>query len=316
MWSGRRRIRTPLFPQFEASECGAASLGVVLAHFGRWEPMEELRKACGVGRDGSSAADIANAARRYGLRVTGWRKSVSELREMALPVILFWEFNHFVVLEGYGRGRYYLNDPANGRRVVGEETFDQAFTGVVLEVEPGPDFQKGGAAPGVIRELWPWLRDVKGPLAFIAAYGLLLAIPGLALPVILSMFVDNVLVGPDTSLGASLVAASVLAGVSLYLLTWLQQHSLRRLSIRLSLVHAERLISRLFQLPTQFFAHRFAGDLTSRVQLIDEVARGSSSQFVGIMVELVMSILFLGLMIYYDPLLAAIVAALGVANVV
>ena len=310
-----RRVRTPLFPQFEASECGAACLGAVLAYFGRWEPIEALREASGVGRDGSSAADLVNAGARYGLQITGWRKGIGDLREMVLPVILFWEFNHFVVLEGFGRDRYYLNDPANGRRVVGEETFDHGFTGVVLEVAPGPDFQKGGTAPGVVRELWPWLRDVKGPLAFLAACGLLLALPGLAMPLILSAFVDRVLAGANSSWGTSLVAALVLAGVLLYLLTWLQQHTLRRISIRLSVVRAELLLTRLFQLPTPFFAHRFAGDLTSRVQLIDEVARGSSSQFVGIMVELVMSGLFLGLMLYYDPLLAALVVALGVGNV-
>ena len=123
--SGRfpgKRVRTPLFPQFEASECGAACLGVILAHYGRWEPIEELREACGVSRDGASAADIVTAGERYGLKITGWRKEIGDLRSMELPVILFWEFNHFVVLEGIANGRYYLNDPANGRRTVGEET--------------------------------------------------------------------------------------------------------------------------------------------------------------------------------------------------
>ena len=311
----KKRIRTPLFPQFEASECGAACLGAVLAHFGRWVPIEELREACGVSRDGTNAADIVNAGERYGLKITGWRKQVDELSDLELPVILFWEFNHFVVLEGFGQGRYYLNDPANGRRTVGEETFDQAFTGVVLLVEQTPEFSTGGASPGVMRKLWPWLRDVKAPLAFVAACGLLLALPGLAVPIILSLFVDHVLGGSDRSWGVPLVAAAGAAGLLVYLLTWLQQHNLRKLAIRLSVVHAERFLSLLFKLPVQFFAHRFAGDLTSRVQLNDEVARGSSRQFVGIMIELVMSVLFLALMIFFDPLLAALVASLGVANV-
>ncbi|MCY4432256.1 MAG: cysteine peptidase family C39 domain-containing protein [bacterium] len=99
----RRRIRTPLFPQMEAAECGAASLGVVLAHLGRWVPIEELRTACCVGRDGSSAGDIVAAGQQYGLAITGWRKEVADLRNEALPAILFWEFNHFLVLEGFGR---------------------------------------------------------------------------------------------------------------------------------------------------------------------------------------------------------------------
>ena len=315
---GRRvgkRARTPLFPQFEASECGAACLGIILAHHGRWEPIEELRQACSVSRDGASAADIVAAGARYGLKISGWRKRIGELRNMELPVILFWEFNHFVVLEGVGNGRYYLNDPANGRRTVGEETFDQAYTGIVLTAERTPEFTTGGPSPSVTRRLGPWLRDVKGPLAFVAACGLLLALPGLALPILLSVFVDHVLAGPETYWGVPLVIVAFLAGLLVYLLTWLQQHSLRKLAIRLSVVHAERFLSRLFRLPVPYFAHRFAGDLTSRVQLNDLVAWGSSRQFVGIMIELVMSLLFLALMLVLDPLLAALVAALGAANV-
>ena len=308
-------LRTPLFPQLETSECGAACLGIVLAHFGRWEPIEALRDACGVGRDGSSAADIVNAGKRYDLKISGWRKQVGELHDVRLPAILFWEFNHFLVLEGLARDRYYLNDPANGRRTVNEETFDQAFTGIVLTAEPGPGFRAGGSPPSVIRRLWRWLREVKSPLAFVAACGLLLALPGLSLPVLLSMFVDYVMSGVEGSWGAFLVAAAAVTGGLVYLLTWLQQHALRRLAIRLSVVHAERILSHLFRLPVEFFAHRFAGDLTSRVQLINEVASGSSRQLLGIMIELVMSGLFLVLMFLYSPLLAALVAALSLASI-
>ena len=310
-----KRKRTPLFPQLETSECGAACLGIVLAHFGRWEPIEALRNACGVSRDGSSAADIVNAGKRYDLKISGWRKQVGELHDVRLPAILFWEFNHFLVLEGVRRGRYYLNDPANGRRTVDEETFDQAFTGIVLTAEPGPGFRTGGSPPSVIRKLWRWLREVKSPLAFVAACGLLLALPGLSLPVLLSMFVDYVMSGEEGSWGVFFVAAAAVTGGLVYLLTWLQQHALRRLAIRLSVVHAERMLSRLFRLPVEFFAHRFAGDLTSRVQLVNEVAGGSSRQLLGIMIELVMSGLFLVLMVLYSPLLAALVAVLGLASI-
>ena len=310
-----KRLRTPLFPQLETSECGAACLGIVLAHFGRWEPIEALRDACGVGRDGSSAADIVNAGKRYDLKISGWRKQVGELHDVRLPAILFWEFNHFLVLEGLARDRYYLNDPANGRRTVDAETFDQAFTGIVLTAEPGPGFRTGGSPPSVIRKLWRWLREVKSPLAFVAACGLLLALPGLSLPVLLSMFVDYVMSGAEGSWGVFLVAAAAVTGGLVYLLTWLQQHALRRLAIRLSVVHTERMLSRLFRLPVEFFAHRFAGDLTSRVQLVNEVAGGSSRQLLGIMIELVMSGLFLVLMVLYNPFLAALVAALGLASI-
>ena len=313
--SRTRRVRTPLFPQFEAAECGAACLGIMLAHFGRWESIESLRVACSVGRDGSSAADIVNAGKKYGLAITGWRKELHEIGDLELPAILFWEFNHFVVLEGVGPGRFHLNDPANGRRTVGEEGFDRAFTGVVLQAEPTPDFATGGVAPGVARSLGRWLREVRLSLGFVAACGILLTLPALALSVLLSVFVDQVLGGAGQSRGAALAAAAALAGVVVFVLTWLQQATLRRLFIRLSVVHAERLMSRLFRLPTEYFAHRFAGDLTSRVQLIDRVASGSARQYVGIIIEFVMSLLFVALMIVYDPLMAAVVVVLGLAGV-
>ena len=307
-------MRTPIFPQHELTECGAACLGTVLAHFGCWVSIEELREMCGVSRDGSTAADLSTAASKYGLEVSAWSKEPDELRELGLPAILFWEFNHFVVLEGFDRGVYYLNDPANGRRSVSEETFDQAFTGVVMVMQPGPEFRRGGSRPGIVRQLWPWLRDVKGPLAFASLCGLLLALPGLILPVLLSIFVDHVLERQAGVLGAYVAAMAAVAAAFTYVLTWLQQQSLQKLAIRLSVVHAERLLSRLFRLPSQYFAHRFAGDLTLRVQLVDEVAASASKQFTGVMIELVMSGLFLALMLILDPLLAAVVAALGFIN--
>ena len=313
-----RRVRTPLYLQFEAAECGAACLGVVLAYFGRRVPLEELRDACGVSRDACSAADLVDAARDYGLELTGWRKEPHQLRlpGMSLPAILFWELSHFVVLEGFGRGRYYLNDPANGRRSVSEEEFGRSFTGIVLTAERGPAFEPGGARPGVVRLVWRWLRPVKSSLLFAAACGLLLALPGLALPVLLGVLVDHVLQGEQAAWGAVLVAAAFAAAVSTYLLSYLQQRCLRFLSIRLSIVHADRFLRHLLRLPAQYFTRRFAGDLSERVQLVDKVATTASTHVTGVIIELVMSALFLILMLAYDPWLTALVVALAIVNVI
>ena len=314
---GGRRVRTPVFLQFETAECGAASLGIILAYFRRWVSLEELRVACGVSRDACSAADIVRAAEGYGLSVTGWRKEPHELQDISLPAILFWEFNHFVVLEGFSRGRYYINDPANGHRTVGEEEFDQSFTGVVLLLERSPTFQPSGRRAGVVRPLWQWLRTVKVQLLFAAFCGLLLAVPGLALPVLLSVFVDHVLgQSQAASWGPALVGAAIGAAGATYVLTYLQQRCLRKINIRLAVVHADRFLRHLLRLPVQYFAHRFTGDLTSRVQVIDKVAGVGSMQFTGVVIELVMSVLFLALMLAYDLQLAAIVVALAVANAV
>ena len=312
----RRWVRTSVLLQLTETECGAACLGIVLSHFGRWVSIEELRDACSVGRDGCSAADIFRAARRYGLETKGWRRQPHQLLEMPLPMILFWEFHHFVVLEGFRGGRFLINDPANGHRTVSEEEFDQAFTGVTLTFTPRPEFQPGGVRPGLLYRIMPWLRDVKKPLAFAACCGLLLAVPALAMPILVNLFVDFVLSGREPSLGGVLVGVLLAAAGLLALLTWLRERCLRLLSVRLSVDHASRFMTRLFRLPMRFFAQRFAGDLTSRIQLLDSVSNVASRHLVGIGIEIVTSLAFLGLMLAYDPMLAAIVVALSVISAI
>ena len=312
----RRRVRTPVLLQLAQAECGAASLGIVLAHFGRWVSIEELREACSVGRDGCRAIDVTRAAQRYGLETQGWRRDPRHLRTMPLPMMLFWEFNHFVVLEGFAKGRFFINDPANGHRSVSEEEFDRAFTGVAITFQPGPDFRRGGVRPGIARRIAPWLRDVKKPIAFAVGCGLLLAVPSIALPLLLGLFVDFLLAGREPSWLPVFVGALVAAAGMIYLLTWLRERCLRRLAVRLSIEQGERFMTRLLSLPMRFFAQRLAGDLTSRVNLLDSVANVAVQNLVGIFVELVTGVAFLLLMFAYDPLLAVVVAGIGASSAV
>ncbi|MCY4037456.1 MAG: cysteine peptidase family C39 domain-containing protein [bacterium] len=312
---GLRRRRTPVIPQMHATECGAACLGILLAHHGRHVSTEELRVACRVTRDGASASDIVAAGRAYGLTLTGWRMEADALSDLEGPAILFWEFNHFVVLEGIRGGRYYLNDPANGRRSVSAQTIDRAFTGVVLRAERSDSFVSTGRPPGIFRKLWPWLAPAKSALEFSVVAGLLAAVPVAALPVLLGLFVDRVLGGSEPGWGAPLAWALAISGAVMYLLVWLQQYMFRKMAVRLAVSGAQGFLGRMFRLPPQFFEHRFAGDLTSRVHLVDAVAVGASTGAAWLVIELFASLVLLGVMFAFDPLLAALIGAAAAANI-
>ena len=314
--TGMRRVRTPLVMQLEAADCGAACLGSVLAHFGRWVTLEELRDACAVGRDGSTLEDIALAARKYGLNAVGRSVRIEKLAGLPMPMILYWGFNHFLVLEGIGNGRFYLNDPAEGHRAVDRHIFNRDYTGVVLELSPGPEFQPSGTRPSVLRRLWPLLRDYGSILVRTAIYGLLLALVSLALPVLLATFVDRVLESRQTDLSGALVAAMLAVSVLTCLLTWLQMRTIRELVVRLSVEQSDRYLDSLLRLPMKFFAHRLVGDLTFRMRLIDWIAEIGAGQLVRLAVELVMSVTFLAAMLIYDFRLSLAVLGLGVACIV
>ena len=309
----KRRMRTPLVLQSDATECGAACLASVLRHHGNWVTLEEMREVCGAGRDGCSAADISRAARQYHLEATGWRQEPEDLPKLPLPAILHWEFRHFVVLEGVGDGQYFLNDPARGRRVVDEKAFDQSFTGVALEFHPTASFRRSQPPPGVLRQLWPWMSGFRTSLLYAVFAGLLLAVPGVAAPVLLALFVEDVLVGGQKNWGAVLVGAMAAAGVAVYVLTWLRQRSLRRLAIAVAIRQSDRFIGRLLHRSAQFFTRRLIGDLLSRVQSIEQVVAVGVHRLVSLTVDLVMGLAFLSLMIVYDAALAAIVFIIAVA---
>ena len=308
----KKKVNTPVLLQMHASECGAACLGIVLAFFGRWAPLTELREKCEVSRDGSSAASILRASRHYGLECNGLSLRAEQLKQVELPLILFWQFSHFVVLEGFDERGFYLNDPATGKRRVTEEEFIKGYSGVALRFKRGPDFMPGGDRPSLFRQLGALLAGSWRELAGVAACALMLTLLALVVPASLGVFVDDVL--EDHGPWGGLVAALIGGGILVYVLTLLKHRFLSRLAIRVSVIGYNRGLSRLLRLPVEFFEHRLVGDLTDRVSSIDRIAKNLTQQFLVLIVDMAMSAVLLIAMLAYDVLLTLIVLLLALLH--
>jgi NHLM bacteriocin system ABC transporter peptidase/ATP-binding protein len=302
----QKRARTPTVLQMEAVECGAASLAMVLGYHGRIVPLEELRLACGVSRDGTKASNMIKAARRYGLQAKGFSLEPEQLRDLPLPMIVFWNFNHFVVVEGFVRDRVYLNDPAAGPRFVSQEEFDQSFTGVALAFEPGPDFTKGGQRRSLIDSLRRRLVGAEAGLAFVILASLALVLPGLVVPTIIRSFIDSYLVKGMTSWVTPLLIGLAAATAVTAALTWLQQVYLLRLETRLALGTSSRFFWHVLRLPMEFFTQRYGGEIGSRVAINDSVADLLSGRLATTALSVVMIVFYAALMFRYDVLLTLI----------
>lgn len=310
-----RLRRSPTVLQMESVECGAAALAIVLAYHGRWVPLEELRIACGVSRDGSKASNMVKAARGYGLTAKGFKKEPQALRSVRLPAILHWNFNHFVVLDGFREGRVFLNDPAAGPREVSEEELDQAFTGVVITFEPGPEFQRLGDPPRLIPALRRRLAGSRAALAFVLLAGLALAVPGLVVPVFSKIFVDSVLLENRREWLPPLLFAMGAAALLTGALTWIQQVYLLRLETRMAVGSSSRFLWHVLRLPSEFFSQRFAGDISSRVAINDRVAQLLSRDLATNALGVLMVVFFAAVLFQYDAVLTLVGIAVVSLNV-
>jgi NHLM bacteriocin system ABC transporter peptidase/ATP-binding protein len=307
-----RREHTPTVIQMEAADCGAASLRMVLAHYGRWVPLDELRMASGVSRDGVKASSILKTARAYGMTAKGLRQDPDGVRAGLLPAIVFWNFNHFVVVEGYAPGRWFLKDPGVGARTVSDEEFDRSFTGVVLHLERGPKFEPGGTPPQVLAGLAQRLRHSIDGLLYVVLAGLALVVPGLAAAVLTKAFIDQVLVASQPGAIGPILGLLFGAVLAIGVLTALRQRYLMALETKLSLHSSGVFLWHVLRLPIAFYAGRSAGEISGRVPRNDRVAVLLSSEVAAALIDSVVVIFYFVVMFGYTAALALV----GVAGVV
>ncbi len=307
------RRKTPTVLQMEAVECGAAALAMVMGYHKKIVPLEELRIACGVSRDGSKASNIIRAARNYGFIAKGYRSEPGKLRDYPFPMIVHWNFNHFVVLEGFHKGFAYLNDPGSGPKKVSLEEFDQSFTGIALVFEKGDDFKPSGQEKSMANALRSRLSSYKAAFIFVVLAGLTLVLPGLVIPVFAKIFVDDILVRNMQSWIMPLMIGMLLTLLMRGGLTWLLQRFLLRFETKLALTMSGRFFWHLLHLPMEFFAQRGV-EIGDRVSLNDSVAQLISRDLATTVVNCFMIVFYLAVMFLYDTVLSLVAVGIVLLN--
>ena len=307
--------KVPQVMQMEALECGAACLTMILAHYGRWVPLEQVRADCGVSRDGSKASNVLKAARSYGLAAKGMTFSSEALRKKAtFPCIVFWNFNHFVVVRGF-KGKYaYLNDPARGQVRIPLDEFDQSFTGIALLFEPTDAFEKGGSKPDTLRFVAKRLEGLGGPIAFVMLASAITSVVAILNTSLGRVFLDHILGGGNKGWLAPLMVLMLVLALVTGVVSVLSAVYLARIQGKIAVVSSSRFMRHLLHLPVGFYAQRMVGDLQQRQSTNETIAFALVGQLAPVLVNMVMLVLYLAIMLRYSVLLTVVGVVTACAN--
>ena len=299
--------KVPVVMQMEALECGAASLTMILAYYNKWIPLEQVREDCGVSRDGSNARNILRAARSYGLTAKGYRYEPESLRDNGkFPCIVHWEFNHFIVLNGFKGDKVYVNDPARGDYRMTMEEFDKGFTGICLIFEPGEDFQPGGKPKSVMAFAKKRLNGAKEAVAFVALTTLVTAVIDIISGGFSRVFLDQLLTGLSPQwLIPFLVGLSVLFMIKI-IAAWIQAIYSLRINGKLAAVGNTSYMWKVLRLPIPFFSQRMAGDIQQRQQDNESIASDMVDTLAPLVLNAVMMFLYLVIMMRYSVRLTVV----------
>ncbi len=302
MKTKKKRIKTPVLLQMEAAECGAASLGIVLAYYGKYLPLERLRQLCNVNRNGSNAQSILLAGETAGMSGSGYAYAPEELLGVTAPVILHWGFNHFVVYEGYHpkTKEVYLNDPAVGHRTVSWEEFEQTYTGITLLLRPTERFSPGGKRVGVWKSLLSDLFATKRALAFILSVGFCLTIVNLFVPVLSQVFFDEVITYRHRPWLFDVLLGMAIALVLQSALTFLRSWCLLRWQGGMTIEKSSKFWAHILRLPLEFFQQRFTGDIALRIQYNESVAAFVSGNLATTVLDAIVACFYLTLLFLYN----------------
>ena len=298
--------KVPVVIQMEAVECGAASLTMILAHYGKWLPLEEVRAACGVSRDGSSAKSILRAARSYGLEAKGYRVAPEALEGMQ-PAILHWDFNHFVVFCGFdSHGRACINDPGFGPVKYPVDQFRKHFTGVCLTFQPTEQFQPSGHPTSIVSYVSKNLRGTSEAFWLSFVFALMAAFVALATPLFTRIFLDEILSGRNPDWARFFFIALGLLALYSAFVAYLQSRYTKRVAGALALKGNRDYLQHLLRLPMSFFSMRNVGDLQQRMHYNETITHSLVEVLAPQIINVTLLVLYVILMFSYSPSLTLV----------
>lgn len=326
MASGKKRVKptitkgvakVPVVMQLEALECGAAALAMVMAYYGKWVPLEQVRVDCGVSRDGSKAKNIYKAAEHYGFNVKAYSMSPEALKEKgSFPCIIHWNMNHFVVLNGFKGKHAYINDPARGTVKISWEEFDNSFTGVVLIPTPSENFEPGGKKRSTIDFARKRLVGTGATIVFVMLTTVISYLFGITNSVTSRIFMDRLLTGINPGWLYPFISVMILLAVIQIVVLWAQTVYSLKINGKMAVIGNTTYMWKVLRMPMEFFSQRLAGDIQTRAQMNASIAGTLVQTFAPLMLNTVMMVFYLVLMIRQSPLLTLIGLSALIINAV
>lgn len=299
--------KVPVVMQMEDLECGAASLTMILAYYRKWLPLEQVRADCGVSRDGSNARNVLKAARSYGLIAKGYRYEPEDLKKNGkFPCIIHWNFNHFLVLNGFRNDKAYLNDPAKGSYSVSMEEFDRSFTGICMMFEPDENFEPGGKPKSMLSFARKRLVGAGIAVAFLVLTSVISSLLGVIQPVFSRIFMDRLLTGQNPDWLYPFIFALALFSAVQIIIAWIQAVWSLKIDGKLAVTGSAVFMWKVLRMPMEFFSQRMAGDILQRQGSNAAIAGTLVNTFAPLALSAIMMVFYLVLMIRYSPLLTLV----------
>lgn len=311
-----KRIKTPTILQMDAMECGAVCLSIVLGYFGLYISSEEARAVCGISRDGSKAINIIKAARSYGMDAKGVSiHEIHNLQQIEPPFIIFWKFNHFMVVEGIKNNKIYINDPATGPRTISFEEFDNDYTGIVIQMTPGAQFKSGGKKEkSTLGLLYEYFKDDKLELIFIFFTSVLLAIPQASLVLFFKFFIDNILVKQQIQWMPGFVFSMLVVVISIAILLWIQQYFILRYKLLFSIKKIPNFFNTLLHLPMSFYTQRSSGDVANRMHIFDSISEKTTKAISESVTSILSILIYSFIIMFLNPVMGCVTILITILN--